>query len=236
MAKATTKPVMAISLIAARLTFAAAAIHLILLAALHIIKPDFDPSWRMVSEYSIGRFGWVMVLAFLSMALSCLYLFVAIRSQIGTNGGKIGLVLILIVAGALTAAAIFKADPMTASKDALTTHGNLHGLASMIGVPGFPIAAMLISISLVRNEAWYSARKSLLWTANLTWISVLLMLITLAITLPMSGGKFGPDVLIGWPNRLEMLVYCVWLMTIAWRANQLRKQSFLTVRSFNIRM
>jgi hypothetical protein len=225
MAKDTTKPVMANSLTAARLTIAAAVIHLILLAALHIIKPDFDPSWRMVSEYSIGRYGWVMVLAFLFMALSCVYLFVAIRSQIGTKGGKIGLALLLIVAGALTAAALFKADPMTASKDALTTHGTLHGLASMIGVPGFPIAAMLISISLVRNQVWYTARRSLQWTANLTWISVLLMLLTLAITLPMSGGKFGPDVLIGWPNRLVMLAYCVWLMTIAWRAIQLRRQS-----------
>jgi hypothetical protein len=114
---------------------------------------------------------------------------------------------------------------MTASKDALTTHGTLHGLASMIGVPGFPIAAMLISISLIRNQAWYTARRSLLWTANLTWISVLLMLLTLAITLPMSGGKFSQDVLIGWPNRLVMLAYCVWLMTIAWRAIQLRRQN-----------
>jgi hypothetical protein len=33
-----------------------------------------------------------MVLAFLSLALSCLTSFIAIRSQIGTTGGKIGLI------------------------------------------------------------------------------------------------------------------------------------------------
>jgi hypothetical protein len=51
----------AISRTAARLSFAAAATFLVLLAALHFIKPELDPSWRMVSEYEIGRYGWVIL-------------------------------------------------------------------------------------------------------------------------------------------------------------------------------
>ena len=78
---------MTISRTAARASFAAAATFVILLAALHFIKPELDPSWRMVSEYAIGRHDWVMRLAFLSWALSCGALFLAIRSQIGTTGG-----------------------------------------------------------------------------------------------------------------------------------------------------
>ena len=68
---ATAKPVTANSRTAARLSFAAAVAFLVLLAALHFIKPELDPSWRMVSEYEIGRYGWVMVLALLSLAFSC---------------------------------------------------------------------------------------------------------------------------------------------------------------------
>ena len=41
----TAKPVMAISQTAARLSLAGARMFLVLLAALHVIKPEFDPSW-----------------------------------------------------------------------------------------------------------------------------------------------------------------------------------------------
>jgi len=197
---------------------------LVLLAALHVIRPEFDPSWRMVSEYAIGEHGWVMRLAFLSLAFSFASLFVAIRSQTRTVGGRIGLAVLLASAAAMSAAAVFAIDPITASKDELTTHGNLHALASMIGVPGLPVAAVLISRGLARNRAWSSARRSLLWSANLTWISVLLIVLTLAVMLPQAGGKFGPDVLIGWPNRLMIVAYCAWLMVVAWRVAQLTRQ------------
>jgi hypothetical protein len=51
---------------AARLSFAATTLFLVLLAALHLFKPELDPSWHVISEYAIGRYGWLMVLAFLS--------------------------------------------------------------------------------------------------------------------------------------------------------------------------
>jgi hypothetical protein len=40
--------------------------------ARHFLKPEFDPSWRMVSEYAIGRWGWVMQLAFFSLTIATL--------------------------------------------------------------------------------------------------------------------------------------------------------------------
>jgi Protein of unknown function (DUF998) len=218
--KTTFKPLTAISQRAANISFAAASIFLVLLAALHVVKPEFDPSWRFVSEYAIGRYGWIMVVAFLSLALSCLATVIAINSQIANIGGKIGLVLLVLVAASLVAAGIFVADPITATKDQLTTHGSLHGLAAMIGIPGLPIAAVLISRSLVRNQAWSSARRLLLWTAHLTWISVLMMFASMFVMLRQTQGKFGPEVLIGWPNRVVVLAYCIWLMVVAWRASK----------------
>ena len=54
----TTKPLTAGSRIAAKISLASTAVFLILLAALHFIEPQIDPSWHMISEYEIGRFGW----------------------------------------------------------------------------------------------------------------------------------------------------------------------------------
>src|SRR5215217_9454779 len=118
---ATAKPVRAISPTAALLSFAGAATFVVLLAALHFIKPELDPSWHFVSEYAIGDYGWIMVLRFLSLASSYVSLFLAIRSQVRTVIDRIGLALLLISALGLTIAAIFTTDPITVSENAVTT-------------------------------------------------------------------------------------------------------------------
>jgi hypothetical protein len=217
----TATPVAAISRTAARLSLAAAAVFLILLAALHLIKPELDPSWRVISEYALGDYGWMMVLAFLSLAVSCVSLFVAIRSQTRTIGGKIGLAFLLVAAVGLIIAAIFTTDPITASHNELTTHGTLHGLGAALGT-GFPIAAALIGWSLARNQTWSSARRSLIWAAGLAWIGFLVFALSMIVMFP-DDGTFGPDVLIGWPNRFMIVAYSAWLMVVAWRAAQLSR-------------
>jgi hypothetical protein len=110
-------------------------------------------------------------------------LFAAVRSHISTLGGKIGLGILLVVAIAMVMAGLFPQDPVTAKPDELTTQGNLLALAAIVGIPGFAFAAVLISLSLVRHRAWASARRWLLSTAHLTWISFVLMFATVFIGL-----------------------------------------------------
>src|SRR5215204_13230 len=124
----------AISRTAALLAFAGAATLVVLLAALHFIEGELDPSWHFISEYAIGDYGWMMVVAFLSLALSYVRLFVAIRLQLRTIVGHIGLALLLVSALGLTIAAIFTTDPITVSEDALTTEGTLHNLGGTLGM------------------------------------------------------------------------------------------------------
>ena len=85
-------------LTAARLSLAAAIATLLTLAVLHLLSPEFDPSWRMVSEYANGGYGWVLSLMFASWAVSSWALAFAIWPQVGTRAGKIGL-FFLIAAG-----------------------------------------------------------------------------------------------------------------------------------------
>jgi hypothetical protein len=175
----------AISLTAARLSFAAGALALALLAALHLLSPELDPTWRMVSEYALGDYAWVLSLMFLAWALCSGLLFFAVRSQIHTLGGKIGLGFLLVSALGTAMAAFF--DVRT----------SIHGLAALLGIPTLPCAALLISTSLSRSPAWISARRSILLAAHLTWISLALMIATVLIGLSQTGGQFGPGVLVG---------------------------------------
>ena len=35
------------------------------LLLLHILSPEFAPSWRMVSEYANGHYNWLLTIVFL---------------------------------------------------------------------------------------------------------------------------------------------------------------------------
>ena len=58
----------------ARLTIAAAALGLLTLATLHLLSPEFNPTWRMVSEYALGQYRWLLNVMFVAMAVSSLAL------------------------------------------------------------------------------------------------------------------------------------------------------------------
>ena len=92
----------------------------------------------------------------------------------------------------------------------MTARGTLHGLSALIGIASMPFAATLISWSLRLNPAWAPVRGWLFWAAGLIWLSLMLFGVSLAILLPRAGGRFGPDVVIGWQNRLLMVTYCMW--------------------------
>jgi hypothetical protein len=106
-APAAAKPGTAISPAAARLSLVSGATFVVLLAALHFVRPDLDPSWRAISEYALGDYGWIMTIAFLTWGLSAISLFVTIRSQIHTFFGRIGLAFLLIGAAGPILAALF---------------------------------------------------------------------------------------------------------------------------------
>ncbi len=55
----------------AGLSFGGAATFLFLLAALHNLKPELDPSWHMISEYAIGNHGWMLRLSLFCLSVSC---------------------------------------------------------------------------------------------------------------------------------------------------------------------
>jgi hypothetical protein len=215
-----------LSISAASLTLITAAVALLFLLSLHFLSPEFDPSWRMVSEYANGNYGWVLSLMFATWALSSWLLAVTLWPQVSTTAGKVGLGFLVLAGIGEAMAAVFD-----------ITHP-LHGLSGFIGIGCLPIAALLISYSLTRRPDWSPAKKPLLLTAHLTWVSVVLMAATfilLIVTFMQSGGDMtaasteittlpaGVIALVGWANRLLIVVYCAWVITAAWGAIQAKR-------------
>lgn len=199
----------------ARIAFASALAGFILFVALHVLKRELDPAWHMVSEYAVGRHGWMMTLCFFCLSLSCITSVFAILPLVDTIGGKIGLVLLFCASAGLAMASIFPTDPITVSPSEASRAAQLHGLSVMIGVPALTAAALLLSHVLVRQPIWADARVPLIAFAHLTWISFALTIAVVAIWMPRNGG-FGPAVLVGWPNRLMFVAYFGWLGSLSW--------------------
>jgi len=202
----------------ARFSIIASIVTLLLLVALNILSPEFDPAWRMVSEYANGNYAWVLSLFFVCWGISTWALAYAIWNQVKTKAGRIGLYFLIAAGFGEVMAAFFDINH------------SLHSLASLIGIPSLAIAAMLISKSLVKEEAWNSVKKNLLLSANLTWISILLMAISfviLMVTFTQSGAEMPTDSttvtalpagvigLVGWANRLLVIVYNAWVILVA---------------------
>jgi hypothetical protein len=214
----TVKPVNSISESAIRVILGSATLFLVLLAVLFVLKPEIDPAWRFISEYAIGRHGWLMSIAFLSMAACCVATVIALWSQLGV-GGRIGAGLLLIGALGLTLAGLFTTDPITTPMDAQSTSSQLHGMGAILG-DGIPLGGTIITLSLLRNKAWRAARGWLIGILALVWIIYAWFMMSMP-----ADGNFGPDVPIGWPSRMLLVSYCLWFIVIASQALRLRKQT-----------
>lgn len=191
------------------------AVFLCLLFVLHFLKPEFDPSWRMISEYAIGHLGWLMVLAFFCWGASVLSLVVALWTAFRGGSGVVARGWLILIAAALVGAGIFKTNPIT--DPAPTLAHRIHQICGTIVIFTFPIAVTMATKSLRQNEAWGAFHghlrriRWLPWLGLLTFFSALIVFRLLHLHEP----RIGPHVLIGWPNRLMVLSYHIWLQILA---------------------
>jgi Ni,Fe-hydrogenase I cytochrome b subunit len=169
----------------------------------------------MISQYALGRHGWVMALFFGAFAAASACLSAALVVRVEALLGRIGLAFLLAAAVGLAMAACFPMDPVGTPRERVSFSGKMHGVAFLVGVPCQLLAVLLLSVTL-HSQASHAPLPLLTLTA-VTWISLALVI---AIMLMVGPGKpsnpDGPERFLGWPNRLFMISYGVWLVVAAW--------------------
>src|SRR5215813_8020420 len=106
----------------ARTALAAVVLFFILLAGLHFIEPEFDPSKRLISEYELGRYGWVMSLTFFSLGVGVIAMLLSTWESSTTRKGLIGRWWFLAISVALFGAGIFYPYPHRTSHHISTAY------------------------------------------------------------------------------------------------------------------
>ncbi len=215
--RTTAKLVSTFAAAAARLSVGCGMLFGVLLVSLHLLEPEFDPTWRFISEYQLGSVGWMMHLAFLALGISLASAGVAIFSQARSVVGYIGLAILGIAAIGMLMAAIFRTDPMTTAPEAATFSGLMHVLGASLDYT--PVASLLLSFALVHTPAW---RPQCKWLFLTTGVMLIAMFAFIAM-LP-HDGQFGPGVLAGFFGRLLLLSYLGWLAVVGFSTIRLRKE------------
>ena len=61
-----------------------------LVLLLHVIESDISPRWRTISEYTLGRFGWVMNTAFVVRGIAALLLAAELWRRLDSKTARLG--------------------------------------------------------------------------------------------------------------------------------------------------
>ncbi|MGZ8690758.1 MAG: DUF998 domain-containing protein [Aeromicrobium sp.] len=193
---------MSVAEIAAVTALVTGAMTVGLIAILHVLEPEYDPSWRMISEYSLGRYGWVMRLAFVTMAIGLAATCVALWPF----GGAWTIGLAAVALGALGAAFI-DADPIMTPRAHATPVGRAHTVLGALLLAGFPPAALLAGVGVAPALGWTLAIASVVPLAGLVWF--------LIAAAPAHGQGGSAEIRIGWPDRFCLLAYLAWVVLAA---------------------
>ena len=199
-------------------TIVTALLSILCFLILHFVSPEFEPSWRMASEYALGNHKWLITLFFVFWGISSGCLAFVLWNVVSTKLGKAGVILLFISGIGEALAAVFDVKH------------SLHGFAGLLGIPMLPIAALLITYHLKSKELWRDHKISLLLSAHSTWLSLVLMIVTMIVMIIgfQNAGiefkegseppKFVPEGVIaigGYANRILILTYILWLIIVA---------------------
>ena len=172
----------------------AAAVWLAIIVVFHFTRPNLDPRLHMISEYAREPGGWLMQLAFFSVALSASSLAAAAWSREGPAGP----VLLAVCGFGFVGAGVFVTDPVLLTERAQTRSGGLHVAFAFLVIALFPVAATVTALGL--GGSWRSWPVA---SAGLTWIGLL------GFVAPALARPGAPS---GLAQRFMVLTNTVWLM------------------------
>lgn len=181
------------------------ALFLALLVLLHFLEPEFGPP-HLISEYELGRFGYLMRLAFICLGVGSLLLARALWCDVQTGSGRIGIWWLTLVGAAYIGAGIFAPDP------ASILESRLHGVSGVIVILSSPIVFTLLMRSLIRNPEWSYAGMLLKSVTVAACLGVVLFYGSVVIFYGLTDGS--ETVVVGYTNRFMIAMYCAWLITV----------------------
>jgi hypothetical protein len=125
--------------------------------ALHGLRGDLNPAQRTISEYALGRDGWLMRAAFAALGLGVLATAANLRLRWASSPWwRVGILLLGVTAVGLFLDSAYNTDHPGVAE---TADGRIHGIGMLFVCLGSPSACFLIGSALRHApSAWWRAR------------------------------------------------------------------------------
>jgi hypothetical protein len=190
-----------VTMFLALLTIVGIADFLLNVAALHFVRPDVNPVLEPISNYAVGPYGFLFTAADIGLGLAALALTFGLYLSIAPPGRSyVGLFLLGLYGVSVLLAGFFTIDVGGEA----TTFGIIHNIVGNIAFFGFPIAVILLSLGMGKDERWRSFRRSAL---------ALSLVVVLTVILTIVGSNLGIGY--GVTQRIFNVAALVWMLAVA---------------------
>jgi hypothetical protein len=164
---------------------------------LHILRTDFDPRYRYLSEYVNGPYGVLMTSTFFVLSLGSLALLFGLwRSVSSKIHFAPGMLLWLAWACAVFFAGVYPSD---LQESPTTWNGHIHNQMGMIAFPCATLALPLLSLPLRWDKKWQSV-----------WACAVLLSLPVIISF-FALDRLGQMRLAGLDQRIFLGVTLIWM-------------------------
>lgn len=171
------------------------------IAALHFVRPDVNPVLEPISNYAVGPYGFLLTAADIGGGLAALALIFGLYLGIAPRGRSyVGLVLLGLYGVSVLLAGIFPIDVGAET----TTFGAIHNIVGNISFLAFPIAVILLSMGMGKDERWRSFRRPAL---------ALSIVVVLTVILTIAGSNLGIG--FGVTQRVANVTALAWMLVVA---------------------
>jgi hypothetical protein len=154
--------------VASYITLSSVVYYAGVILVLHVVRADFDPGYRYLSEYAIGPYGALMTSTFFVLSAGSLALTIGLWRSVSSKLRILpGLLFWLMWAWAVFIAGVFTGDLQGAPH---TRIGQIHEQMAMIAFPSAIVAMPLISVALRWEQRWNS-----LWCTTIVLSAVVVV-------------------------------------------------------------
>jgi hypothetical membrane protein len=201
-----------VTMVLALLALVGIAVKFLTIAALHFVRPDVNPVLEPISNYGVGPYGLLLTVADIGSILATFALVFGLYLGIGPAGRSyVGLFFLGLYGVSELLAGIF---PIDVGGEA-TTAGTIHTIVGNISFFCFPIAAILLSLRMGKDEQWRSLRRPAL---------ALSIVVVLTVILTIAGFNLGIG--FGVTQRIANVAVLVWMLVVALRLRSVAQGAF----------
>jgi hypothetical protein len=176
----------------------------VVIAALHFLRPDINPVERPTSEYAIGPFGYLMTSAFISLSLGTWALVVGLHRDLSGSGRyRVGLGFLGVWGIGLLVAATFPIDVEEAPS---TLAGTIHRINGPLTFLSMVVGTNLVSRGFKHDVRW----RPIYWFAAALALLMIAEFVASGLTAARGSGA-------GIAQRVVLVTLATWFLITAAR-------------------